>query len=105
MDLAPQPDFRPTTKAERIVSIDFVRGVALLGILLVNAAVMFAPLAALADPSSMPGRSAADGVAALLVLSLCQTKFVSLFSLLFGYGLFGQIEKAATADRSPVWFT
>jgi uncharacterized protein len=98
------PGFAPTTKAERIASIDFVRGVALLGILLVNVAVMFGPIAAVTESGYLARWSAGDRVAALLTLSLCQTKFISLFSLLFGYGLFGQIEKAARGGRSPAGF-
>jgi uncharacterized protein len=101
---APEP-FAPITATQRLVNLDFVRGVALLGILLVNVAVMFGPIAALTEPSFLARQSPADRAASLLVLSLCQTKFVSLFSLLFGYGLFGQIEKAAARGRSPGWFT
>jgi uncharacterized protein len=98
------PTFGPTPKKERIASIDFVRGMALLGILFVNVSVMFGPLAVLFEPGVVAGMAAHDRAAYLLVVSLCQGKFISIFSMLFGYGLLGQIEKAAAADRSPAGF-
>jgi uncharacterized protein len=100
-----KPAFAPTPKTQRIASIDFVRGMALLGILFVNVGVMFGPLAVLFEPAVIAGMAAHDRVALLLVMSLCQGKFISQFSMLFGYGLLGQIEKAAAAGRSPFWFT
>src|SRR5262245_44136215 len=102
---APVPTFAPVARTERLINLDFARGVALLGILLVNVSVMFGPLAALMDPSYLGGLSPADRTAALLVRSVCQSKFISIFSLLFGYGLFGQIERAAAGGRSPARFT
>jgi uncharacterized protein len=102
---AAQPSsLAPTTKADRLASIDFARGMALLGILLVNAAALFGPIAALAEPTYFARQPAADRVAALGVLALCQGKFVSIFSLLFGYGLLGQLEKANAAGRSAAGF-
>jgi uncharacterized protein len=79
--------------------------VALLGILFVNAASFFGPFASLMAPSVYAEYSGADRVAALLVLSLFATKFISIFSMLFGYGLTGQIERAAERGGSPVGFT
>jgi uncharacterized protein len=93
--------FGPTPATERIASIDFVRGVALLGILLVNVTSFFGPVATLFEPSLVVGMATPDRAAYLLVVSLCQGKFISLFSMLFGYGLLGQIERAAGAGRSP----
>ena len=90
------PEFGPVAKADRLVNLDFVRGVALLGILLVNVASFFGPFAAL-----MGGRNyvaslpLADQVAVLFVTVLVTGKFISQFSMLFGYGLLGQVERAA----------
>lgn len=103
--LEPLTAFGPTAKGDRLVNIDFVRGIALLGILLVNVAVMFGPLAAITDPTYQERLSPPDRVAALLVVSFCQFKFISTFSLLFGYGLYGQMNKAADSGRSAVGFT
>jgi uncharacterized protein len=93
--------FGPVPKAERIAGIGFIRGLALLGILLVNAPTFFAPVAPLFDPALVKAMPFRDRAAHLLVVSLCQGKFISIFSMLFGYGLLGQIEKAAAARRSP----
>lgn len=106
--LAPRidpPALAPTARQERLVNVDFARGVALLGILLVNVSVMFGPGAALMDPTYIDRLSAGDRTASLLVKSVCQAKFISIFSMLFGYGLYNQIQKAAASGRSPVWFT
>lgn len=101
----PRPRFGPTARGDRLVNIDFARGVALLGILVVNTTLFFGPLASLIQPLSVPGMSGADRAVALLVLVLVQGKFVSLFSLLFGYGLLRQIENARDSGRSGVVFT
>jgi uncharacterized protein len=100
----PSPSFGPTPKTDRLASIDFVRGLALLGILLVNAAMFFGPVSVLMGPSAIAGMPAPDRLAHLLIVSLCQGKFISIFSMLFGYGLLGQIEKVHAADRSSVGF-
>jgi uncharacterized protein len=102
---APLPAFAPVTPAERLANLDFARGLALLGILFVNIATFFGPIASLMAPTVYAQYSGADRVAALLVLSLFTGKFISIFSLLFGYGLFGQIERAAERGGAPVWFT
>jgi uncharacterized protein len=99
-----EPAFRPTAKSERIVAIDFVRGLALLGILLVNVTFFFGPIGILSDAGLVRQMGDRDQVAFLLVQSACQGKFISLFSLLFGYGLLRQIEKAAAAGRSALGF-
>lgn len=98
------PTFGPVTKADRLANLDFTRGMALLGILLVNSIVFFGPLAALVDPSYHARMTPADRVAALLVAVLCQGKFISIFSMLFGYGLLGQFERADASGRGAVGF-
>jgi uncharacterized protein len=103
--LARNAPFGPTPGAERIAGIDFVRGVALLGILLVNSALFFGPMGLLFDPGLLGSIPAVDRTAYAVVVGVCQGKFIALFSLLFGYGLLGQIEKAAAAGRSPALFT
>jgi uncharacterized protein len=100
----PPPTFGPVTKADRLVNLDFTRGVALLGILLVNAIVFFGPLAALMDPSYHASMTTTDRVASLLNVALCQGKFISIFSMLFGYGLLGQFERADAAGRGAGGF-
>ena len=99
-----EPAFLPTSKTERIVSIDFLRGMALLGILLVNCAALFGPIGTLSDATLLRQMADRDQIAYLVVLSVCQGKFISIFSRLFGYGLLRQFEKATSAGRSSPLF-
>lgn len=88
----------PTGISERIRGIDTARGLALLGILLVNARMFFLPIGCALDPAATaPGLEAtiADKVAWSLVEILCTYKCISLFSLLFGFGLARQVARAA----------
>src|SRR6476619_5969495 len=89
--------YGPLPRGERLVSIDFVRGVALLGILLVNAASFFAPVAESASPKFVGAQEAHDRLARLLVTAFCFTKFISIFGMLFGYGLLTQIERVSAS--------
>src|SRR5438552_2331399 len=106
-DAAPPPSaprFAPTIATDRIASIDFVRGTALLGILLVNVALLFGPISVFFGPIGVARMAPPDRLTHLLIVSLCQGKFISIFSMLFGYGLLGQIEKAKAAGRSSLGF-
>ncbi len=98
------PAFGAIARSDRLVNLDFTRGMALLGILLVNSIVFFGPLAALMDPSTLAGKPLADRLASLAVLVLCQGKFISIFSLLFGYGLLGQFDRARESGYGAVRF-
>ena len=72
---------------ERNVTLDFVRGVAILGILLLNISAFGLPKAAYLNPAWSGSASLSDaGTWALLDL-LAQVKFLTLFALLFGAGL------------------
>ena len=83
----------PTLKSQRVVPIDALRGFALLGILLVNAAVFAMPISSFAN-KSMEGLSTLDQSAKLFVSVFAELKFISIFSLLFGTGLAIQYERA-----------
>ena len=71
---------------ERNVTLDFVRGVAILGILLLNISAFGLPKAAYLNPARSGSASLSDADTALLDL-LAQVKFLTLFALLFGAGL------------------
>lgn len=93
----------PIARDERIAGVDIARGIALLGILLVNVRFFFAPLAFAIDPTILlPGiaPTTADLVAWSLVEAFCAFKFISLFSILFGFGLAMQAGRAQAAGRS-----
>src|SRR5262245_52711564 len=102
--LAPPADFAPVSRAERIDAIDFVRGVALLGILLVNVATFFSPFGEFISPRAAREWPLHDQLARLGVTAFCTTKFISTFSMLFGFGLLMQAQRAEAAGRSAWGF-
>ncbi|MEY3142428.1 MAG: hypothetical protein RLY21_921 [Planctomycetota bacterium] len=94
----------PIAPAERLRAVDIARGLALLGILFVNIRYFFAPFGVAMDPTvALDGseRTAADSAAWAFVETFCSFKFISLFSLLFGFGLAMQAARATALGRSP----
>jgi uncharacterized protein len=77
----------PVRLGERIASIDVLRGVALLGILLLNVRTFALPSAAYASPAVAGGQTPADTLAFTAVQIFADQKFMAIFSLLFGAGL------------------
>lgn len=80
----------PIAAGERIAVIDVLRGFALFGILVVNMASFKSP-----DLGSLRPAGILDAAATWLIAFGFQTKFYVLFSLLFGYGLSVQMNRAA----------
>ncbi|ROG17123.1 DUF418 family protein [Klebsiella pneumoniae subsp. pneumoniae] len=72
---------------ERNVTLDFVRGVAILGILLLNISAFGLPKAAYLNPAWSGSASLSDAWTWALLDLLAQVKFLILFALLFGAGL------------------
>jgi uncharacterized protein len=85
----------PVLRQDRIESIDILRGVAILGILIVNMGLFSLP----------EGFPAVDGTAERLIYFFAQEKFKALFSLLFGLGLAVQMIRAEErgADFLPLY--
>ncbi len=92
----------PVREAERIVSLDLIRGVAVLGILLMNA-VSFrfgtAPYLNLSAGGSEMWLDWAVGIAGEVFVD---QKFMGLFSLLFGAGMILFIDRASQRGRRAV---
>ena len=88
----------------RIRSLDLIRGVAVLGIVAVNAASFAAPSSAAyaPGPPGMP-TSAANHAAYLITLVLFEGKMRALFSVLFGAGMLLFIGRADAAGRHGEW--
>jgi hypothetical protein len=84
----------PVGADQRIEALDVIRGVSLLGILLVNMAFFASPV--FYDMAAGVPRFEAgyDRAAAWLIRFLGEGKFYSLFSFLFGLGLFLQMSRA-----------
>ena len=94
--------FKPVSTRERIQSIDVVRGIALLGILVVNSLFFAFPLMQAMSPpeaTDASGSPILDMIAWWIMSVFFQYKFISLFSLLFGVGAAIQFARAKAAGR------
>ncbi|KNC09951.1 hypothetical protein AC791_15155 [Klebsiella sp. RIT-PI-d] len=72
---------------ERNITLDFVRGVAILGILLLNITAFGLPKAAYLNPAWYGEITRSDAWTWAILDLLAQVKFLTLFALLFGAGL------------------
>lgn len=82
----------PVQQTERIQIVDILRGFALFGILFVNMTIFSQPMQAIVLPTD-PALPWYDRAAIWLIHALGEGKFYALFSLLFGLGLFLQMER------------
>ncbi|MUW13847.1 DUF418 domain-containing protein [Halorubrum sp. CBA1125] len=80
-------DAGPTPPSERIVSLDALRGFALLGILVINVWVFAMPEATLLNPTVYGDFTGANYWTWFLGHVFAQSKFITLFSALFGAGV------------------
>ncbi len=83
----------PVSLAERILFIDILRGMALLGILAANMRAFFAPLDSYGNIGVL-FHSRADVLAQAFIDTFVQGKFVTIFSFLFGLGFAIQLSRA-----------
>lgn len=97
-DAATQTPPGPATVAERVDSIDVLRGFAVLGILVMNIQSYSMVGAAYLNPTAYGDLTGANYTVWLLSHVLADMKFMTLFSLLFGAGviLFTSRREAAT---------
>ncbi|MCS6992818.1 MAG: DUF418 domain-containing protein [Anaerolineales bacterium] len=82
----------PVQQTERIQIVDILRGFALFGILFVNMTIFSHPMQAIVMPTD-PSLPWHDRAAIWLIHALGEGKFYALFSMLFGLGLFLQMER------------
>lgn len=80
--------------ANRLDSLDLIRGVAILGILFMNIMAMAGPMEAYYSPVWRAGLSAWELPLFQLQSLLFESRFMSMFSLLFGVGLYMQYHGA-----------
>lgn len=97
---APTPG--PITATERITSLDMIRGVAILGILPMNALVFGLEDAAYNNLSADGLDTVLDWVIGVLTLLFIDQKMMALFSLLFGVGVVIFAERAEAKGRRVV---
>lgn len=80
-------DVMPTALDDRIAAIDILRGVAILGILLMNIQSFAMPLSAYSYPWSWGDMTGANAAVYYTVHVLASGKFISIFAMLFGTGI------------------
>jgi uncharacterized protein len=77
----------PTAPSERIVSLDVLRGFAILGILLINIRVFAMPEATLSNPTAYGDFSGANYLVWVFTHVFAEQKFLTLFTVMFGAGI------------------
>jgi uncharacterized protein len=94
----PVPPPAPVRADDRIVSLDLIRGFAVLGILAVNAMMFFWPMEVGSNHSLQPGWSPAAADAWQVMDVFFRDKMRTLFSMLFGVSIF--LVGGERADRA-----
>src|SRR5881392_2834233 len=88
-------------ETERIISMDVLRGFALLGILVMNIQ-SFAMIGAVYDnPTAYGDLNSANFLVWLLSHLLADQKFISIFSMLFGAGIVLLCQRAEASGAKP----
>ncbi len=95
-----KPAAAPVTKAERIVAIDVLRGFAVLGILIVNMQGFARVSSAYMNPTSGGAFTGADAWIWATIYLFADTKFISIFSMLFGAGMAMMSDRMAARSAS-----
>ena len=93
---------QPIKLGERIDSLDVLRGVAILGILLMNIVTFSMVLATYTNPSVYNDLSGPDWWTWLTLHLFVDQKFMTMFSVLFGAGVCIFMERA-TAKKHAAW--
>jgi uncharacterized protein len=97
----PLPPAEPVGAGERLVTLDFIRGIAVLGILVANIVGLSYPHLAYHWPPAMgPEPSGGDAAVWLVQYVLIDGKMRGLFTLLFGAGVYLFLERAWARGES-----
>lgn len=83
----PPPAPAPTGEGGRLLNLDVIRGIAILGILLVNIISFGLPMQALMFPGGWGEETAADQIAYGGVIFFVMAKFYPMFAMMLGAGL------------------
>ena len=97
-----EADSGPVTESARIISLDLIRGAAVLGILLMNAVEFKFGLVPHLNLSAGGSETWLDWSVGIFGEIFVDQKFMGLFSLLFGAGILLFIERAEAKDRRPI---
>ena len=95
----------PVAASDRFLCLDALRGVAVLGILVMNIYAFAMPFAAYANPLVMGGTETHNLATWAVTHVLAEQKFYSIFSMLFGAGLILMMNRAEArdADFGPIY--
>ena len=92
-----------TTSPDRILTLDVIRGVAVMGIFSVNVIAFAMIEAAYFNPAAYGGHNGADLALWAANMVLVDGKMRTLFSMLFGASMLLVIERAEASGRSGWW--
>lgn len=101
----PEPASGPVSASARITSLDAIRGIALLGILPMNALYFGLDPAAYFNVSADGVEQPFDWMIGVLTMLFVDQKMMALFSLLFGVGVVIFADRAAVKGRRVVWLS
>ncbi len=85
----------------RITNLDFIRGFALLGILVINIIAFGLPLTATSNPSTFGIDNTLDWTVLIISSVFFEYKMMGLFSMLFGVGIMIFLENAQEKTTKP----
>ena len=92
---------QPVQSKERIQALDFLRGFALLGILIMNIQLFAMPMAAYLNPTSFGDFNGINKAVWMFGHLFADEKFITIFSILFGAGVLLMTQRAeARSGRS-----
>lgn len=94
----------PVTQPDRIQTLDLLRGIAVLGILLVNTWAFALPFPAALNPRLLGFTTILDRIAYVFVHMVALTKTMPIFSMLFGAGIVLFAQRLEERGRKPAWF-
>ncbi len=95
----------PVSSGDRNSTLDAIRGVAVLGILTMNAVSYGLDMPSYFNLDAGGSRTWLDWAIGGMGEVLFDQKFMGLFSLLFGAGIAMFVDRAAAKQRRPVWFS
>lgn len=100
-----QETIAPVSSADRITNLDAIRGVAVLGILVMNAVSFGLPAPAYFNLSAGGSDTALDWAIGVAGEIFIDQKTMGLFSMLFGAGIVLFADRAATKSQRPGWLS
>lgn len=92
--------YAPTVPSERFLSLDVLRGFAVLGILIMNIQSFSMIEAAYINPTAYGGLTGLNKLIWILSHIIADQKFLSIFSILFGAGIVLMTSKVESTGRS-----